>query len=203
MSDDIDELIDEFRKYFNLDSNSFEIDFLFIPESKTALNSKHDEKEMKGFKISYHFETGMEKPEIKIEGNIDEKRIREQLKDVDLNKYPNLKKILDSKIIEEIDAGDLSLESPLQEDDYYTIEPYTEIINKENSIEIVFEIPGMEENDVRVDFSEEDSRLLFFAKNKERKYTKIIPIVYKSPNVDYNLEVNNGLAILRVNKANK
>ena len=52
MSDDFDEFIDEFKKMFNLDSDMFEVNFLFIPESSLDLNSDHYEEKVKAFKIS-------------------------------------------------------------------------------------------------------------------------------------------------------
>jgi len=108
--DDFDEFIDEIRKYFKIDTDLFDVDFLFIPESEKNLDLKPKDNRIKGFKISYHFETGMEKPEIRFEGNFDDKRIREYLKNVDFLKYPDLKKIFETKSIEEIDASELSLE---------------------------------------------------------------------------------------------
>ncbi|MFX1600126.1 MAG: hypothetical protein ACFFB6_05970, partial [Promethearchaeota archaeon] len=76
MRDEFDDIIDEIKKYFKIDSDKFDVDFLFIPESESNINLKPKNEKIKGFKISYHFETGMEKPEIRIEGNIDDKRIR-------------------------------------------------------------------------------------------------------------------------------
>ncbi|KKN20778.1 hypothetical protein LCGC14_0932090 [marine sediment metagenome] len=203
MSDDFDEIIDEFKKMLNLDSDAFEVDFLFIPASDVDLDLGRDKKNIEGFKISYHFETGMEKPEIKIESNIDKSRIREYLKDIDLSKHLNLKNINNSKLIKEIDASKLSLDSYRQENDLYVLEPYTEITDEKDLSEIILEIPGMEEDNVSIDFSEEGRRIIFTAENKNRKYTKKIALLFKSSKRDYKLEVNNGLAILKVYKSDK
>ena len=203
VSDDFDEIIDEFKKMLDLDSDTFEVDFLFIPASDVDLDFGRDKKNIKEFKISYHFETGMEKPEIKIESNIDKSRIREYLKDIDLSKHLNLKKLIKSKPIKEIDASKLSLDSYKQKNDLYVLEPYTEINDGKDLSEILFEIPGMEEDNVRIDFSEEGRRIIFTAENKNRKYAKNIPLPFKSSKRDYKLEVNNGLAILKVYKSDK
>lgn len=199
MSDDFDEIIDEFKKIFNVDSDAFEVDFLFIPESGIDLKSDRNEKIVNGFKISYHFETGMEKPEIKIEGIIDERKIREQLKGIDLKKYPNLKNILESKV-NEIDATTLSLDFPLEKNDSSILEPYTEIIDKKNYSEIILEIPGMEQDDIQLEFNENGNQLKFTVENGERRYSKIIFLPFKSSKVDCELEVNNGIAILKASK---
>lgn len=201
MSDDFDEFIDEFKKMFNLDSDLFEVDFLFIPESSLDLNSDHYEEKVKGFKISYHFETGMEKPEVKIEGMIDEKQIREQLKGIDLNRYPNLRNILESRSVNEIDAGILSLDTFIEEDDSNILVPYTEIIDKKDSTEIVLETPGIEENNVNIEFNEDGNQLIFSAENGERRYSKTISLSFKSSKKDCELEVNNGIAILKARKS--
>ncbi len=203
MSDDFDDIIDEFKKMLDLDSDAFEVDFLFIPASDVDLDLDRDKKNIKGFKISYHFETGMEKPEIKVESNVDKNKIREYLKDIDLSKHPNLKKIINPKTIKEIDASKLSLDFKNQENDLYVLEPYTEIIDRKDLSEIVLEIPGMEEDNVIIDFSGKGRKIMFTAENENRKYTKNISLPFKSSKTDYKLEVNNGIAILKVHKSDK
>jgi len=202
-SDDFDEFIDEFKKMFNVDSDGFEVDFLFIPESSLDLNSDYHEEKVKGFKISYHFEAGMEKPEIKIEGVIDEKQIREQLKGIDLNKYPNLRNILKSRSVNEIDAANLnlSLDTFVEEDDSNILVPYTEIIDKKDSTEIVLETPGIKENNVNIEFNEDGNQLIFSAENGVRRYSKTISLSFKSSKKDCELEVNNGITILKARKS--
>ena len=203
VSDDFDEMIDEFKKMLNLDSDAFEVDFLFIPETGIDIDSGPTEKDVKGFKISYHFEPGMEKPDINIEGMIDEKKIREHLKNIDMSKYPNLNNILESKSSNEIDASRLSLDYPQREDEHNGIEPYTEITDWEDFTEIVLEIPGMEEDNVSIEFGEEGRKLIFTAENLERKYSKIINLPFESSNFDCELDVNNGIAHLKVNRVDK
>jgi len=201
ISDDFDEIIDEFKKMFNVDSDTFEVDFLFIPESGLDLNSGHVEKDVKGFKISFHFETGMEKPEIKIEGIIDEKKIREQLEGVDLNGHPNLKNVLESKFVTEIDATSLSMDSFIEEADTNILVPYAEIIDNNDSTEIVLETPGIEENNVHIEFNEDSNQLIFSAENGGRRYSKTISLPFKSSKKDCELEVNNGIVILKARKS--
>ncbi|HDZ18278.1 hypothetical protein LCGC14_0590810 [marine sediment metagenome] len=200
MSDDFDEIIDEFKKMFNVDSDAFEVDFLFIPESGIDLKSDRNEENVRGFKISYHFETGMEKPEIKIEGIIDKKKVREQLKGIDLDKYPNLKNILGSKAVNEIDASNLSLDFSPEENVSSILEPYTEISDKGDYSEIILEIPGIKQENVQLEFNEYGNQVKFTAENGDRRYSKIIYLPFKSSKVDCELEVNNGIAILKASK---
>ena len=62
MRDDFDEFIERIKRHFKLDSDMFEIDFLFLPESEVKRGRAPNNEKTKGFKISYHFESGMEKP---------------------------------------------------------------------------------------------------------------------------------------------
>ncbi len=198
--DDFDDIIDEIKRYFKLDSDIFDVDFLFIPESKNDLVVKPENKNVKGFKVSYHFESGMEKPEIKIEGNIDENRIRELLKDVDISRYPTLKKMFEPRPLKELNAKTLSLEYPVQDEDLYILEPHTEINDYNEYTEIVLEIPGMSEEDVIIDFSEGGNKLIFNAENKNRRFMKNIHLPFASSPNDIKMEVNNGLAIIIAKK---
>ena len=72
MAHDFDDMVDKIRKFFNFNSDTFDVDFLVFPEATEDLNLKFGDEDVEGFKVSYHFETGMEKPEIKIEGDFDE-----------------------------------------------------------------------------------------------------------------------------------
>ncbi|MFX1329880.1 MAG: Hsp20/alpha crystallin family protein [Promethearchaeota archaeon] len=203
MPDDFDDIIDKIKKYFKLNSDIFDIDFLFIPESKKDFKLDPEDKNIKGLKVSYHFESGMDKPEIKIEGNIDKKRIHDYLKNVDLSKYPTLERLFDTKFMEEIDASELSLEYTRDSKDLSVLEPITEINDCKDFTEIILEIPGMRKEDVQINYSEEGTKLIFKAENQFRKFMKHIYLPFKSSFKDSQLEVNNGLAIIKVKNSNK
>ncbi len=203
MSDDFDDIIDKIKKYFKLNSDIFDIDFLFIPESKNDLKLNPEDKNIKGLKISYHFESGMDNPEIKIEGNIDKERIFDYLKNVDLSKYPTLERLFDTKSMEEIDASELSLEHSGDNKDLLILEPITEINDCKDFTEIILEVPGMREEDVQISYSEEGTKLIFKAENQFRKFMKHIYLPFKSSIKDSLLEVNNGLAIIKVKNSKK
>jgi HSP20 family molecular chaperone IbpA len=200
--DDFDEIINEIKKLFKLDSDIFDIDVLFIPEKDINIGIKPYDKKVEGFKISYHFETGMDKPEIKIEGNIDDKKIKEFLKNVDMSKYPKLKKLFDSHSKKEIEVSELTLETSClnQDEEVFVLEPYTEINEDKESFEILIEVPGIERGDVKIDFSADGKILMLTAQNKKRKYCKKINLPCKSLNVNYELDVNNGIAYIKVKK---
>jgi HSP20 family molecular chaperone IbpA len=204
MRDDFDDFIDRIKKYFKLDSDMFDIDFLFVPESDKNLNKILKDENIKGFKISYHYDSGMDKPEIKVEGNIDDKRIHEYLKNVDLTKIPQLKDVYNTKsTTQEIDASVLSLDTSFKKvgkNQGNFAEPYTEICDNDGFTEIMIEIPGMHRDDVSIKFEEKGKKMVFIARNEKRKFRKDIPLVFKSSEQECELEVNNGIALIRINK---
>jgi HSP20 family molecular chaperone IbpA len=206
LSDDFDDFIDRIKRYFKLDSDMFDVDFLFIPESDMNLKNPPNEKNVKGFKVSYHYESGMDKPEIKVEGEIDNKNIREYLKNVDISKVPKLNDLNNSQSSKEIDASTLSLETSLkkaEEGERNLKEPYTEICDNEGFSEILIEIPGMGEDNVNIKFEEKGKKLIFTAKNEKRKFTKAIPLPFYSSESECEIEVNNGIAIIKVSRTDK
>jgi len=200
MRDDFDDFIDDIKKYFKIDSDIFDVDFLFLPESEMYKERIFNDKKVKGFKISFHYETGMDKPEIKVEGNIDDNKLQDYLKNIDINKYPKLKDLLDISHKKEIDAGELSLEFHEQIKDIDFLEPDTEIIDSIDCLEIVFEIPGMDKDNVNISFNDQRNELIFNAENKNRKYMKTIPLPFKSSKKDVQIEVNNGIANIKLSK---
>ncbi len=206
MRDDFEDFIERIKKYFKLDSDIFDVDFLFIPESELNLGKEPNDKKIKGFKISYHFESGMDKPEIKIEGDLENKNIHEYLKKIDLSKAPKLQDLYKSQSKTEIDARNLSLEtSQINKGEFESpiIEPYTEICDKEGSSEILIEIPGMARDNVNIKFDDEGGKLIFTAENRTRSYVKSISLPFKSSEMNCEVEVNNGIAIIRVDEADK
>ena len=217
LRDEFDDFIDKIKKHFKLDSDMFEIDFLFLPESEIKRVRIPNNEKIKGFKISYHFESGMKKPEIKIKGNIDSKKVWDYLKDADLSKLPNIKELYDSKSNEESDMNSLSLE-PYEEidvddlylesyegekeiDDLLILEPYTEVCNNEGSTEILIEIPGIDKDDVEVKFGDKGRKIVFEAENRSRRYMTTIHLPFQSSEENCVLEVKNGIAIIYVSYA--
>jgi len=201
LRDEFDDFIKKIKERFKLDSDMFEIDFLFLPESEIKRGRTSDNEKIKGFKISYHFESGMEKPEVKIEGNVDSKKVREYLKDTDLSKIPNVRELYESKSNKEVDVDSLSLEFYEEENEtnnLLIVEPYTEVCNNEGSTEILIEIPGIDKEDVDFRFRDKGRELVFRAENENRKYKTTIYLPFQSSEEKCELEVNNGVAIIYV-----
>jgi len=205
VSNDFDDIIDRIKKFFNFKSDMFDVDVLVFPEPTEDVNLKFGDESAEGFKVSYHFETGMEKPEIKIEGDFDERKLHDYLKHFNLDQnvpiqenFPYIQKNV-------VDAGMLSLDD-LHDEDYlleeepsYVFEPETEINDFDYFTEIILEVPGIEEEDIFVSFNDDGTKMTVLAQNEKRKYQKDIHLPFKASENNYTLKVKNGLAILRVN----
>jgi HSP20 family molecular chaperone IbpA len=206
LKDDFDDFIDRIKKHFKLDSDMFDIDFLFLPESEIKRGRIPNNDKIKGFKISYHFESGMEKPDIKIEGNIDNEKVWEYLKDADLSKLPNVRELYESQPVKEIDAKTLSLESYREENEenkLIFLEPYSEVCNNEGFTEVLIEIPGIDQKDVDISFQGKGKELVFKAINKHRKYMTTIALPFQSSEEECEMEVNNGVAIIKLSNSTR
>ena len=205
MSNDFDDIIDKIKNFFNFKSDIFDLDVLVFPEPTEDMKLKFGDESAEGFKVSYHFETGMDKPEIKIEGDFDERKLHEYLKQFNLDKNIPIKNDFPPVQEDVLDAGMLSLDNIhdekylFEEEPSYILEPETEINDFDYFTEIILEIPGIEEEDIFVSFNEDGSKITIIAQNEKRKYQKDISLPFKASENNYTLKVNNGLAILRVN----
>jgi len=177
------------------------VEFFVFPEPDFHKNI--NDFDQKGYKVSYHFETGMDKPDVKIEGDIDENKLREYFKKFNMDDLPQINKIMKSNNTSKMvyDANELSLEPCDRNDPSCEIEPYTEIIDFEDSSEIILEIPGINQNEILVNFHDEGRKLTFSAQNEKRNYVKQIQLPFKSSMDHYTIDVNNGIAILKVKRA--
>lgn len=198
MSEDIDEFIKKIIKFLNFDSGTFDLDFVVFPESIADLNTKPIDKNMKAFKVSYHFEPGMEKPEVKIEGNMEDKEIQDYLNKFSFEPNSSLNNLSNLESNDLIDANKLLVEPCENNDESCVIEPYTEISDYNGFLEIALEVPGIEKKDIILSFSKDCEHITFSTRNKNRKYQKKIQLPFKSSIGDCSLEINNGIAILKV-----
>jgi HSP20 family protein len=199
VSDDIDDIFDEIKKHFKFNSDIFDLDFFFFPESNLN-NELNPESRKKAFKVSYHYESGMDKPDIKIEGDFDEKKLQEYLKKHNIEPDPRFDNLFKSQLNKDIDAGELTLEPMSTKKDSKVIEPYTEINDFDDFIEIILEVPGIEKDDISLGCNEKDKKLTISAQSQKRDYFKHISIPSNCLMDDYTLEVQNGIAILKFKK---
>ena len=197
--DDIEDIFDEIKKHFKFNSDIFDLDFFVFPKSNLN-NEINPDKREKAFKVSYHFESGMDKPDIKIEGDFDEKKIRDYLKKHNMEPDSRLDKLFKPQLKEAIDAGELTLEHCRHYDDSCVIEPYTEINDSNEYTEVILEIPRIEKEDVILGFNEKDKKFTVSAESSKGKYFKHVDLPSDCLIDGYTLEIQNGIAILKFKK---
>ncbi len=200
MTDEYDDFIEKIKKMLNIDSDQFDIDLFFMPESDMELPLNKNNDNLKGFKVSYHFNEGMDKPEIRFEGNIDKKKLREYLKNIDFSKHPQFKNLAKKKQSNVIDAKELYLEPHTDKDEDYIIEPFSEMNINDDFVEIIIELPGIEKGHILISSLESSNKIKLTAENESRKFSKIFNLPYKVKIGDYNMDINNGITTIILKK---
>ncbi|MHA1194180.1 MAG: hypothetical protein ACTSP9_18150 [Promethearchaeota archaeon] len=208
MNDDYDDykdfyedIIEKFKKYFKIDPNLSDVDFLFVPEPIKNFDIDSQNPNIKGFKVSYHFESGMDKPEIRFEGDIDEKKMHEYLKRIKMQQNPRFKLIKkDQNQRKEIDASMFSLVPCDEEEENCSLEPYSEIQYLEDSVEIILEVPGVEKGHVILSLSNDGRKLKINTKNQIRNFEKEIKLPFRSSLDGHIMNINNGIASIIIKK---
>jgi len=209
MNDDPDDyddfyadILKKFKKYFKINPDlSDDVDFLFIPEPIKNFDIDSQDPNIKGFKISYHFEPGMDEPEIRIEGDIDQKKMLEYLKGINMQQNPQFKLMRkDQNQGKEIDASMFSLEPCKEEGENCSLEPYSEIHDLEDGVEIILEVPGVEKGHVILSLSNDGRKLKISAKNSNRNFEKEIKLPFKSSLDSHIMDINNGIASIIIKK---
>ena len=198
MSDDIDDFIEKMKRFFNFNSDIVDMDFFLFPTGNPEVNFNPDETKSKAFKVSYHYDSSMDQPEIKIEGDIDDNKLNDYLKNLNLDKHPQFKKLGLTPQTGTLDASELSLEPFKKETVINELDPYTEINDFENFSEILLELSGIEEKDISLNINEDGDRLTIIADDSIRRYYKSIELPFKTSLDDIHLDFNNGIAIVKV-----
>ncbi len=202
MDDNDDDYIDFYEKikdFFKHNPKVFDLDFLIFTEPQSGSGDK--KKKSKPVKVHYHFEPGMDKPDVKVEGNVNEQDLNEYFKNFRFPFNPRMSESTNIKRNKAFDANKLSLEPEIIKEAPSVIEPNSEINEKENCLDLVFEAPGVEEDDVILSFSDDGLSMNFSAETNDRRYFKHVHLPSTCTFKGYQLSVNNGLVILRVNKS--
>jgi len=200
--DDYIDFLERIKKYLNLDQGNFDMDFLFLPEPNFDPNTIRDEDKFKGFKVTYHFESGMDKPEIKVEGNFDEKKLQEYIKKFSLSEQSQMNRLNPLNDRRVIHVDKLSLQPNLEKEDSITKDLYFEKNFHEDSTEIIIEAAGIEKGHILLSLSEDGRTLKVSIEinfiNNERE----ILLPFESTMADHVLEVNNGVITIVMRKKN-
>ena len=198
--DDYNEFLERIKKYLNIDSDIFDVDFLFLPEPNFNPNLNLKNENVKGFKVTYHFESGMDKPEIKIEGNFDEKKLQDYFKRLNISNLSQFKRLGRSGKNRAIEVGNLSLEPYPEQKKSLTKEPYYEMNLHEDFADIVIEAPGIEKGYIILSLSEDGRKLKVLIEINFVNIEKKINLPFESTMEDHVLEVNNGIVSIIMRK---
>lgn len=200
--DDYNDFLERIKEYFNLDQGAFDVDFLFLPEPNFGPMTNRNDDKFKGFKVTYHFESGMDKPEIKVEGNFDEKKLQNYFKKINLSKNSQLKRLNPSRDRQAIDVSTLSLHPNYERGDILTKDPYFEKIFNKDSAEIIIEAPGIEKGHILLSLTEDGRTLRISIEINFINIEREILLPFESTMDDHVLEFNNGIITIIMHKKN-
>ncbi|GAH72138.1 unnamed protein product, partial [marine sediment metagenome] len=136
----------------------------------------------------YHFESGMEKPEIKIEGDFDEKKLQEYFKKLNLSSYPQFKMLRKSGKKQVMNVGTLSLKPDFEREAFLEKEPYYELNVYDDYAEIVIEIPGIEKGHIILSLSEDGRKLKILTESNFQNFEKELQLPFESTMKDHVVE---------------
>ncbi|MFO7795947.1 MAG: hypothetical protein R6W84_07320 [Promethearchaeia archaeon] len=184
-----DDIMDEIKKFFNLNSDPFD---KFLIE---YFNSDDEEegRNKKSFKISYNYETGMNEPDIRIEGDFNKDIMKDFFGKFE-NQIPKETKILN--------AHDIVFDPHEDNDSDIFREPISEINNHDNFTEILLEVPGISFGEISIHLNEIGDVLIFNAQNQNRNYYKEIDLSFVCTFNDTKIELKNGIATIILYKKN-
>jgi len=201
MTDEYDDFIEKIKKMLNIDSNRFDIDLFFMPEKNMKFPFNRDNEKTKGFKISYHFDEGMDKPEIHFEGDIDRKKLNEYLKNIDISQNPYFKNLGKKNQSNVIDAKELCLEPCTDKNKTCVLEPFSEMNVNDDIVEILIEMPGIEKGHILISSVKDGEKVKISAENESRKFFKTFDLPFKVKVGDYIMDVNNGITTIKLKKS--
>ena len=198
--DDYNDFLERIKEYLNLDQGAFDVDFLFLPEPNFGPKTNRNDDKFKGFKVTYHFESGMDKPEIKVEGNFDEKKLQNYFKKINLTKNSQFKRLNPSRNRQAIDVSTLSLQPNLEKRDTLAKDLYFETIFYEDSAEIIIEAPGIEKGHILLSLTEDGRTLRVSIEINFINIEREILLPFESTMDDHVLEFNNGIITIIMHK---
>lgn len=201
--DDYYDFLERIKKLLKIDKGVFDVDFLFLPESNFDPNLNLQNKKVEGFKVTYHFEPGMEKPEIKIEGDFDEKKLHEYFKRLNLSSSPQFKMLRKSRKNPVMDVGTLYLKPDFEREDFLEKETYYELNVYDDYAEIVIELPGIEKGHIILSLSKDGRKLKILTESNFQNFEKELQLPFESTMKDHVVEINNGIVTIIMREINK
>jgi len=217
---EFDDIFEEMRKMMATPFKGFfDIEDPFADYDENLEESDHDKKEkaektlkenkiaqamrkfrktgkpdQKSYSISYKFGTGMKEPEIRVEGDIDEKTVNRFLEGVshqfgfDAIGSMDPAKLLKPKSVPS-DAED--------EAEGYSV-PFTDIQDNDKGSTAILEMPGIGKEHIKLEMKE--NKVIMTAVNGDIKYRKVMRLGF-IPAKDPEMSANNGIIQIIFKKA--
>ena len=152
--------------------------------------SKKDGK-TKSYSISYKYQTGMKEPEVHVSGDVSEDEVNRFLSGIQKRFGNHLLGLSDGKPkMLGLDSGENHTN-----DGYKT--PFMEIIEEENHIEIVLEMPGIGESDLTID--KNGKSIIISGENGDIKYKREVKLDFE-PKEKIIARENHGIITITIKK---
>ncbi len=180
---------------FNLDLDVIDLELFFLPDNNKVSNSK----EKKAFKVRYHMEPGWTKPEIKFDTSIDPEEVKKYLNKIKSSESNDVIYMRSNRKSKLLNASELTLVP--KSDKVLTIEePYAEINDLGSSIEILVEVPGINDGKLTIEVTNKENQLFVEALNENKQYQKFIDLDFHVADDRLNYTIKNGLILIQIEK---
>lgn len=169
------------------------------------INDDKAEKNAKRFSMAYRFGTGMDKPEIKVEGNLPEEELKKIAESMMKNGSFGFNfglpagmapkadvldfKELNDKMEEEQTEGPKAIpeihpKAKAAKESVHInkelIEPYADVIEETDQFKLIMEIPGVDQKDIRVFVNPSNTQEVhIIAENEYARYEKTVELTKK------------------------
>ncbi|TFG14681.1 MAG: Hsp20/alpha crystallin family protein [Promethearchaeota archaeon] len=173
---------DDFDDMFKDIDETFEI--------RSPKTKFHEDGKSKSYSISYKYQTGMKEPEIRVSGDATEKDVDKFLSGVQKRFGNHMIGLSDKKPIT------LGLGSGEKEADGYKV-PFMDIVDEDEYVEIVLEMPGIGEKDLKVEI--EGKNVFITGENGPSKYKRDITLDFE-PKKKIKARENHGIITIQLKK---
>lgn len=195
-----DDIFDEFNKglkiRFNLFDDLFDSNFDEDNEDLRQRVKKDKNSKSKSYSISYKYSTGMKEPEIKVQGDVDEKTLHHFLQNIEHQfEFPKM----NNKSVRLLnphkgDSKENSMSEDLEKDAQI---PFSDVIENKHELIVTLEMPGISADQIKAEYTK--SGISVYGENGTKKYHKFIGLSF-NPKKSPLISTNNGIITLKIEK---
>jgi len=167
-----------------------DIDETFEIRAPNTKSRKGKDGNSKSYSISYKYQTGMKEPEIHVSGDASEKDVDRFLSGIQKRFGNHMIGLSDKKPIT------IGMGSGVEETDGYKT-PIMDIVEEKDYIELVLEMPGIGEKDLKIET--EGKMVRITGENGDVKYKREVTLDFE-PKKKVKARENHGIITLTINK---